>query len=52
MSHQGSMAARHWQERVGENPIDFAFVLADVLWLVVLRTRPVSFVSISGTFHV
>jgi hypothetical protein len=40
------------RERVGENLVDFAFVRADVLWLIVLLIRFVSFVSIRGTFHV
>jgi hypothetical protein len=40
------------RERVGENLVDFAFVRADVLWLIVLLIRPVSFVSMRGTFHV
>jgi len=39
-------------EGVGENLIDVAFFRADVLWLVVVRIRPASFVSIRETFHV
>src|SRR5688572_19938919 len=40
------------RERVGENLIDLAFFGADILWRLVLRIPPVSFLSIRGTFHV
>jgi len=40
------------RERVGENPVDLTFVPIDVLWLAVPQARPVSFLSVSGTFHV
>lgn len=40
------------RERVGKNLVDFAFLGADILWLLALRIRPIWFMSIRGMFHV
>lgn len=46
------MTERHWQGTSGERLVDFVFFGVDVLWMLVLPVRHVSFTRIKATFHV